>query len=175
MTVGILVLLFAVQRFGTDKVGYLFAPVVLLWLLLIGGVGVYNLVKHDVGVLRAFNPRYIIDYFCRNGKDGWVSLGGVLLYFTGTEALFADLGYFSIRTFPAAFLSCYPETVANTLYESTHDALFWPTFVLTLAASVIGKVLHTARQYQGQLYIPEVNLLLAVAACVVTLAARTNA
>jgi KUP system potassium uptake protein len=217
MTVGILVLLFAVQRFGTDKVGYLFAPVILLWLLLIGGVGVYNLVKHDVGVLRAFNPRYIVDYFCRNGKDGWVSLGGVLLCFTGTEALFADLGYFSIRSIQlsfafglvpavllayigqAAFLRRYPEAVANTFYESTPDALFWPTFVLALAASVIGsqamiscafatishtqamgcfprvKVLHTSRQYQGQLYIPEVNLLLAVAACVVTLAAKTTA
>ncbi|KAL6647617.1 hypothetical protein ACP70R_015054 [Stipagrostis hirtigluma subsp. patula] len=217
ITVGILVVLFAVQRFGTDKVGYLFAPVVLLWLLLIGGVGVYNLVKHDVGVLRAFNPRYIVDYFRRNGKDGWVSLGGVLLCFTGTEALFADLGYFSVRSIQlsfafglvpavllayigqAAFLRRRPDLVANAFYESTPDAMFWPTFVLALAASVIGsqamiscafatishsqalgcfprvKVLHTSRQYQGQLYIPEVNFFLAAAACVVTLAAKTTA
>ncbi|XP_062189471.1 potassium transporter 21-like [Phragmites australis] len=217
ITVAILVVLFAVQRFGTDKVGYLFAPVILLWLLLIGAVGVYNLVKHDVGVLRAFNPKYIIDYFCRNKKDGWVSLGGVLLCFTGTEALFADLGYFSIRSIQlsfgfglvpavllayigqAAFLRRYPEKVANTFYQSTPDTLFWPTFVLALAASVIGsqamiscafatishsqalgcfprvKILHTSRQYQGQLYIPEVNFLLAVVACVVTLSAKTTA
>jgi KUP system potassium uptake protein len=57
ITVAILVALFAVQRFGTDKVRYFFAPVVILWLLLIGGVGVYNLVKHNTGVLRAFNPK----------------------------------------------------------------------------------------------------------------------
>ncbi|XP_062187553.1 potassium transporter 22-like [Phragmites australis] len=217
ITVAILVVLFAVQRFGTDTVGYLFAPVILLWLLLIGGVGVYNLVKHDISVLRAFNPKYIVDYFRRNGKDGWVSLGGVLLCFTGTEALFADLGYFSIRSIQlsfgfglvpavllayigqAAFLRRYPEQVANTFYQSTPDTLFWPTFVLALAASVIGsqamiscafatishsqalgcfprvKILHTSRQYQGQLYIPEVNFLLAAAACVVTLAAKTTA
>ncbi|PUZ68140.1 hypothetical protein GQ55_2G001500 [Panicum hallii var. hallii] len=216
ITVAILVLLFAVQRFGTDKVGYLFAPVVLLWLLLIGGVGVYNLLRHDVGVLRAFNPKYILDYFRRNGRDAWVSLGGVLLCFTGTEALFADLGYFSVRSIQlsfafglvpavllayigqAAFLRRYPDQVANTFYQSTPEALFWPTFVLALAASVIGsqamiscafatishsqalgcfprvKVLHTSRQYQGQLYIPEVNFLLALAACVVTLAAKTT-
>lgn len=217
ITVGILVLLFGVQRFGTDKVGYLFAPVVLLWLLLIGGVGVYNLVRHDLGVLRAFNPKYIADYFRRNGRDAWVSLGGVLLCFTGTEALFADLGYFSVRSIQlsfacglvpavllayigqAAFLRRRPDLVANAFYESTPAPLFWPTFVLALAASVVGsqamiscafatishsqalgcfprvRVLHTSRSYQGQLYIPEVNLLLALAACVVTLAARTTA
>ncbi|TVU40112.1 hypothetical protein EJB05_13562 [Eragrostis curvula] len=216
ITVAILVLLFSVQRFGTDKVGYLFAPVILLWLLLIGGVGVYNLVKHDITVLRAFNPKYIVDYFRRNGKDGWVSLGGVLLCFTGTEALFADLGYFSIRSIQlsfgfglvpavllayigqAAFLRRYPELVANAFYESTPERLFWPTFVLALAASVIGsqamiscafatishsqalgcfprvKILHTSRVYQGQLYIPEVNFMLALAACVVTLAFKTT-
>ncbi|KAG2639353.1 hypothetical protein PVAP13_2KG016900 [Panicum virgatum] len=197
MTVGILVLLFGVQRFGTHKVGYLFAPVVLLWLLLIGGVGVYNLLRHDVGVLRAFNPKYILDYFRRNGRNGWVSLGGVLLCFTGTEALFADLGYFSVRSIQlsfafglvpavllayigqAAFLRRHPDQVASAFYRSTPEALFWPTLVLALGASVVGsqamiscafatishsqalgcfprvKVLHTSRQYQGQLYIPE--------------------
>lgn len=74
---------FAVQRFGTDKIGYTFAPVVVVWLLLISGIGIYDLVKYDVGVLRAFNPKYIIDYFRRNKKDGWVQLGEVLLTFTG--------------------------------------------------------------------------------------------
>ncbi|KAF0931492.1 hypothetical protein E2562_004613 [Oryza meyeriana var. granulata] len=208
VTVGILVALFAVQRFGTDKVGYLFAPVVLLWLLLIGGVGVYNLAAHDVGVLRAFNPKYILDYFRRNGRHGWVSLGGVLLCFTGTEALFADLGCFSIRSIQlsfafglvpavllayagqAAYLRRYPEQVGDAFYASTPQVLFWPTFVLALAASVVGsqamiscafatishsqamgcfprvKIVHTSRQYQGQVYIPEINFLLGAAACV---------
>lgn len=89
ITVAILVLLFAIQRFGTDKVGYSFAPIILLWLLLIGGVGLYNLVKYDAGVLRSFNPKYIVDYFRRNKKDGWVSLGDILLVFTGYK-LFAN-------------------------------------------------------------------------------------
>jgi KUP system potassium uptake protein len=85
ITVVILVVLFAIQRFGTDKVGYSFAPIILLWLLLIGCVGMYNLIKYDVGVLRAFNPKYIVDYFRRNKKEGWVSLGDILLVFTGTH------------------------------------------------------------------------------------------
>ena len=83
ISVFILVVLFSVQRFGTDRVGYSFAPIILLWFLCIGGIGFYNLIKYDVGVLRAFYPKYIVDYFKRNGKDAWISLGGILLCFTG--------------------------------------------------------------------------------------------
>ncbi|KAF8722306.1 hypothetical protein HU200_022619 [Digitaria exilis] len=103
ITVGILVVFFYVQRFGTDKIGYTFAPVVFVWLLLIAGIGIYNTVKYDIGTLKAFNPKYIIHYFQRNKKKGWVSLGEILLCFTGTEALFADLGYFSIRSIQLSF------------------------------------------------------------------------
>ncbi|KAL6599562.1 hypothetical protein ACP70R_024932 [Stipagrostis hirtigluma subsp. patula] len=157
ITVGILVLLFAVQRFGTDKIGYTFAPVVALWLLFIAGIGIFNLVKYDVGTLKAFNPKYIIDYFRRNKKKGWVSLGEILLCFTGTEALFADLGYFSIRSIqlsftfgllPSVLLAYIGQAaylrkhmgmdISNIFFNSIPSSLFWPTFILALIASVIG-------------------------------------
>ncbi|CAN6323419.1 unnamed protein product [Urochloa humidicola] len=167
-------------------------------------------------IQRAFNLKYIIDYFRRNKKKGWVSLGGILLCFTGTEALFSDLGYFSIRSIQlsfgfglvpsvllayigqAAYLRVHPEDVANTFYRSTPISLFWPTFILALAASIIGsqamiscafatishsqtlgcfprvKILHTSRQYSGQLYIPEVNYLLCLGACLVTIGFKTT-
>lgn len=83
ISVPILFALFSVQRYGTDKVGYSFAPIITLWFFLIAGIGMYNLIVHEIGVLRAFNPMYIVDYFRRNGKDGWVSLGGVILCVTG--------------------------------------------------------------------------------------------
>lgn len=51
----------------------------------------------DAGVFKAFNPGEAFDYLIRHGEDGWRSLGGVLLAFTGVEALFADLGAFSMR------------------------------------------------------------------------------
>ena len=79
----ILVALFSIQRFGIDKVGFCFAPIIIIWFSLIGGIGLYNLFKYDLGVLRAFNPKYIVDYFKRNGKQGWISLGGVFLCITG--------------------------------------------------------------------------------------------
>lgn len=56
-----------------------------------------NLAKHDASVLKAFSPYFAGAYFVRNKTDGWKSLGGILLAFTGVEALFADLGAFSKR------------------------------------------------------------------------------
>jgi KUP system potassium uptake protein len=91
-SIAILIVVFSVQRFGTDKMGFSFAPIILLWFAFIGGIGLYNLFKYNFGVLRAFNPMYIIDYFKRNGKQGWISLGGIFLCITG-ESLF--LVYFS--------------------------------------------------------------------------------
>ncbi|MQL91543.1 hypothetical protein Taro_024153 [Colocasia esculenta] len=162
ISIVILILLFASQRFGTDKVGYSFAPIILLWFALIGGTGLYNLFKHDVKVLRAFNPKYIIDYFKRNGKRGWISLGGVVLCITGTEAMFADLGHFNIRAVQisftgvllpsvslayigqAAYLTKFPENVADTFYKSIPriavvTVMLITTFMVALIMLVIWK------------------------------------
>lgn len=83
LSIAILVLLFAVQRFGTAKVGYTFSPILTLWFFLISGIGIYNVCKHDPSVFKALNPAYIIGYFKRNKKDAWISLGGVILCTTG--------------------------------------------------------------------------------------------
>jgi KUP system potassium uptake protein len=88
ISVAILFVLFSVQRFGTDKVGYSFAPIISVWFLLIAGTGMYNLAVHDATILRAFNPMYIVQYFSRNGKEAWVSLGGVILCITGMSMFF---------------------------------------------------------------------------------------
>ncbi|RVX20638.1 Potassium transporter 5 [Vitis vinifera] len=98
ISVAILVCLFMVQRFGTDKVGYSFAPIICVWFALIGGIGVYNFIKFDPTVVKAINPKYIIDYFTRNKKQAWISLGGIVLAITGTEALFADVGHFTVQS-----------------------------------------------------------------------------
>ena len=82
ISVGILIILFQVQRFGTDKIGYSFSPVLTIWFLFIGTIGMYNFVKHDPGVIKAINPMYIVDYFIRNKKNAWISLGGVILCLT---------------------------------------------------------------------------------------------
>jgi KUP system potassium uptake protein len=155
-----------VQRFGTDKVGYTFAPIICIWFALIASIGFYNFIKYDPSVIKAINPKYIVDYFIRNKKDAWISLGGVVLCTTGSyhssfyiynkiiqiiiiiiiiitcmncvgsEALFADVGHFTVRsiqlsmcfvTYPtlilayagqASFLRKNNDLVADTFYES---------------------------------------------------------
>ncbi|KAM7190207.1 potassium transporter domain containing protein [Naviculisporaceae sp. PSN 640] len=105
----ILVLLFAIQPFGTAKLGTTFAPIVVVWLLFNLCCGIYNLVNFDYTVLKAFSPYFAFSYLIRNGHDGWKSLGGLLLAFTGVEALFADLGAFSKRAIQISWLGlAYP-------------------------------------------------------------------
>ncbi|KAK8928876.1 Potassium transporter 5 [Platanthera zijinensis] len=155
ISVAILVILFGVQSLGTDKVGYSFAPIITSWFLSIGSIGVFNLIKYDPKVLKAVNPNYIVDYFLRNGKEAWISLGAVVLCITGVEALFADVGHFTVRSiqlsmcvvaFPslmlayagqASYLRKHPENVAETFYKSIPGGVYWPMFVLALLSAII--------------------------------------
>lgn len=87
VSIVILVALFSIQRFGTGKVGFLFAPILALWFFSLGSIGIYNLVKHDVSVLRAVNPAYIYFFFKDNSGAAWSALGGCVLCITGTYEL----------------------------------------------------------------------------------------
>lgn len=154
VAVVILIGLFSVQRYGIDKVGWLFAPVVFLWLVCIGAIGAINIYKYDRRVWRAFNPMHIIWYF-RRGRKRWTSLGGIMLSITGTEALFADLSHFPVLAiqiaftlivFPclllaytgqAAYLMKNQEKVVDVFYHSIPDKVYWPVFVVATAAAVV--------------------------------------
>ncbi|PHT38518.1 Potassium transporter 5 [Capsicum baccatum] len=76
-----------VQRFGTDKVGSSFAYVLCVWFISIAGIGIYNIAKYDPTVFKALNPKYIINYFKRNKKDAWISIGGVVMCITALSDL----------------------------------------------------------------------------------------
>ncbi|KAJ6846721.1 putative potassium transporter 12 isoform X1 [Iris pallida] len=154
LAVVILVGLFSMQHYGTDRVGWLFAPVVFLWFILIGSIGALNIWKYDSGALKAFSPIYIYRYL-RRGHRSWTSLGGIMLSITGTEALFADLCYFPVLAvqiaftlivFPclllaytgqAAYLMKNNDHVADAFYRSIPDCLYWPVFVVATAAAII--------------------------------------
>lgn len=83
ISIVVLIALFSIQRFGTGKVGFLFAPILALWFFSLGSIGLYNIIKYDITVLRAFNPAYIYFFFKRNSKAAWSSLGGCVLCITG--------------------------------------------------------------------------------------------
>ncbi|KAF8390764.1 hypothetical protein HHK36_025291 [Tetracentron sinense] len=152
----ILVGLFALQHCGTHRVAFMFAPIVIIWLISIFSIGLYNTIHWNPKILHAFSPYYIIKFFRETGKDGWISLGGILLSITGTEAMFADLGHFtalSIRLafafviYPclvvqymgqAAFLSKNPGSIGRSFYDSIPDPVFWPVFVIATLAAIVG-------------------------------------
>ncbi|CAL5030083.1 unnamed protein product [Urochloa decumbens] len=156
VAVVILIGLFSMQHYGTDKVGWLFAPIVLLWFILIGSVGAVNIHKYNNSVLKAYNPVYVYRFFRRRwNSDIWTSLGGVMLSITGTEALFADLCHFPVLAiqiaftlivFPclllaytgqAAYIISHKQHVAYAFYRSIPDAIYWPAFVIATAAAIV--------------------------------------
>ncbi|CAL9114710.1 unnamed protein product [Musa textilis] len=152
----ILVGLFALQHYGTHRVGFLFAPILISWLLCISGIGIYNTIMWNPGVVRALSPHYIYYFFKKAGKDGWSSLGGLVLCITGAEAMFADLGHFSnlsIRiaftavVYPclvvaymgeAAYLSKHREDLQQSFFKALPEGVFWPVFVIATLATVVG-------------------------------------
>jgi KUP system potassium uptake protein len=93
VALGILLVLFWTQRRGTGAIGLLFGPLMLIWFLIIGALGVLNILQHP-GVLVALNPFYAIDFLTTHGLLAFFALGAVVLCLTGAEALYADMGHF---------------------------------------------------------------------------------
>ncbi|CAL1413633.1 unnamed protein product [Linum trigynum] len=155
VSIVILLALFGIQQFGTGKVGFMFAPILALWFFSLGAIGLYNLVTYDISVLRALNPAYIYFFFQKNGVAAWSALGGCVLCITGAEAMFADLGHFSVKAiqiaftcvvFPclllaylgqAAYLMKHPDSASRIFYNSVPESLFWPVFILASFAAMI--------------------------------------
>jgi len=92
MAVVVLVALFAAQRFGTEKIGRAFGPVMLLWFIVIASLGLGGVARNP-HVIVAIDPRYAIDFLTHSGGPGFLILGGVFLCVTGAEALYADMGH----------------------------------------------------------------------------------
>ena len=92
MAVAILVALFAVQRFGTAKIGRAFGPVMLIWFIVIGLLGVVQVIAHPL-VLVAISPVYGAAFLVHRGGVALLILGAVFLCATGGEALYADMGH----------------------------------------------------------------------------------
>lgn len=155
VTDAILVALFVVQPLGITKITFAFAPIVIIWLGFNAAFGVYNLANYDASVFKAFNPGYGVKFLIRNGEHGWRQLGGILLAFTGVEALFADLGAFSRRaiqlswlcyTFPclllayigqAAYISVHPEAYSNPFFNAAPPGTIYPALVIAILAAIV--------------------------------------
>ena len=154
ITIAVLVVLFATQRFGTDRVGKAFGPVIVVWFLALAAIGVHNISAHP-DVLRALNPWWGLRFFVDHGWHGLFILGAVVLAVTGGETLYADMGHFGRRpiqyawnfiVLPAlainylgqgALLLTNPQAVANPFYLGVPAWALYPMVALSTAATVI--------------------------------------
>ncbi len=155
ITIGILIALFVVQRHGTGKIGIAFGPVMLIWFIAIGALGLRWIIA-EPAVLEAVNPAYAFDMLTRHGIKGFLLLGLVFLAVTGGEALYADMGHFGKHPIRLAWffialpglllnyfgqgavlLSSPPGTVSNPFYAMAEGPLLIPMLVLATMAAVI--------------------------------------
>ena len=115
ITLAILAVLFAIQRFGTGAVGRFFGPVVGLWFAALGIAGLAKVIG-DPGILRALSPTYGAAFFADHGLAGFLTLGAVVLAITGAEALYADMGHFGRPAIRRAWFGLvFPALMLNYL------------------------------------------------------------
>ncbi len=115
ISVGILVVLFAAQRFGTHRVGRLFGPVMVVWFVTLGALAVPQLLRRPA-ILRGLSPTYVVTFIADHPYVAFVAMGAVVLAITGAEALYADMGHFGRPPIRRAwFVIVFPALTLNYL------------------------------------------------------------
>ncbi len=203
ITIVILIGLFAIQRWGTGRLGAAFGLITITWFVAIGAVGAPWILRHPA-LLGAISPHHAVLFFVHNGFHAFVLLGSVVLVVTGGEALYADMGHFGRRAiriawyvlvYPALLLNYFgqgawllehPERGANTFYALVPHEYLYGMIALATAAAVVASqalisgafslcrqalqlgylprltIVHTSGAERGQIFIPEVNEIMAV-------------
>jgi KUP system potassium uptake protein len=154
ITVGLLVGLFSLQRKGTAKVGSLFGPVMTVWFLVIGALGIHGILQAPA-VVAGINPIHAVRFFLENKLVGFLALGAVFLVETGGETLYADMGHFGKRpirlawftlVLPCLLLNYFGQGAALMVNPSAEEnPFFWlapswalyPLVILATAATII--------------------------------------
>ncbi|MGZ5445621.1 MAG: potassium transporter Kup [Thermoanaerobaculia bacterium] len=181
LTVGALIALFAVQKFGTARVGTLFGPLMLVWFVVLAALGLYNIVQMP-HVLAAVNPLWAARFMLEHHIAGYLVLGAVFLVVTGGEALYADMGHFGAKPIRLAwFTAVFPSLLLNYYGQgalllrdasAASDPFFlmaprwalWPLVILaTLAAAVASQAVISGaysltRQAVQLGYLPRVHI-----------------
>jgi len=153
-SVVILTVLFAVQPLGTSRIGAAFGPIMMVWFLSIGALGLWGIAQ-DPWVLLAVNPYYGVHVLIDGGYRSFLMLGGIFLCVTGAEALYADMGHFGKRpirvawwwmVFPCLVLNyagqcaiaLRGEPIANNIfYRLCPEPLLIPLVCLATVATII--------------------------------------
>ncbi|VVD94443.1 potassium transporter Kup [Pandoraea cepalis] len=182
ITIVILIVLFWMQKSGTAKVGRLFGPVMVIWFVILGVLGVYNIAAAPE-IVQAINPYYGIRFIHTHALQAYIVLGSVFLVLTGAEALYADMGHFGIRpirfawsllVFPALTLNYFgqgalllttPKAIENPFFLMAPDWALVPLVMVATAATVIASqaVISGAFSLTSQAiqlgYVPRMKIL----------------
>lgn len=154
LSVIVLVALFLIQKHGTARIGILFGPVMTLWFVVLGALGVHGIVQRPE-VLQALNPAWAVQFFVAHPGIGVAILGAVVLALTGAEALYADMGHFGRKpiarawfmlVLPGLVLNYFgqgalilgnPEAVRNPFYLLAPQWALLPMIALSTLATII--------------------------------------
>ena len=161
ITILILIGLFSFQKNGTAILGKIFGPITLLWFLVMGAIGLFNIFQ-NAEILKAVNPMYAVNFLSANLHTGFIVLGSVFLVVTGGEALYSDLGHFGAKPIrlawfavvlpclllnyfgQGAFLMTHPEAVTNPFFLMAPQWILIPLVLLaTLATTIASQALIT--------------------------------
>lgn len=155
ITVLIAIILFSVQKKGTEKISTAFGPIMLVWFTALGLSGISAIMEFP-SVLNAFNPIHGLNFITHNGLSGFFVLSEVILCATGAEALYADMGHLGRKPIvyawyivffvlvlnylgQGAFLLQHPD-ISNILFSMiVHQAsfLYIPFLIVSLMATII--------------------------------------
>ena len=154
ISIGILVGLFWVQRYGTGKIGNVFGWVMLVWFFAIGIAGIPAIAR-EPGVLAAISPHHAIGFLLHHGVNGFLLLGSTVLCVTGCEALYADMGHYgktpiriawSTVVYPGLLLNYFGQgalyleggaTITNPFYALVDGPMLIPMIILATMAAII--------------------------------------
>ncbi|MGB0112299.1 MAG: potassium transporter Kup [Ilumatobacteraceae bacterium] len=154
ISIVILVGLFAVQRRGTAQISRVFGPVMLIWFVTLGVLGLRQVLQHPA-VLRAVSPTVATEFFVDEPLRAFIALGSIFLVVTGGEALYADMGHFGRRPIQfswyvlvlpalvlnyfgqAALLGADPAAIESPFYRLAPSWAILPLAVLATCATVI--------------------------------------
>jgi KUP system potassium uptake protein len=118
-TIAALAGLFAIQQRGTSAVGRLFAPIIAIWFAALATAGAAEIVRHPAA-LQGLSPTYAVQFFVDHPGTAFISLGAVVLVFTGCEALYADMGHFGRAAISRAwFWVAFPALMLNYIGQAS--------------------------------------------------------
>ncbi|ALC05180.1 putative potassium transport system protein kup [Corynebacterium deserti GIMN1.010] len=176
LSIIVLMVIFAIQPLGTEKVGRAFGPIMLVWFVVLAGLGIPQIIEHPE-ILNSLSPVWALRLVMADPMASFILLGAVVLTVTGAEALYADMGHFGAQAVRKAWFVVvmpsliitylgqgalvinHPEAVSNPMFYLAPESLRIPLIVLATVATVIASQAVISGAYSLTRQAVNLNLL----------------